>query len=269
MRFTGERVLPDIPELRTTFLQSKAVYEFAAERVAEKAVLDCGMGEGYGPALLAERAGCVVGMDRAREAVTYARSKYGCAGNLRFAAGDASSLPFKSASFDVLCCFQVLEHLEDAPGFLFEASRVLRPGGELILTTPNRLQAGTGPNPHHVLEYSPDELRELLEIVFPRVELLGVFGSDRINRYRARNRRIVQRLLQLDYFGLRYRLPARIREPIHASMTRLIRRFVGRQTPDDPGTFSTADFPISDRDVARSIDLLAVANLGDSASAGP
>lgn len=263
MRFTGERILPDIPELRATFLQSKAVYEFAADHVDGCVVLDCGAGEGYGPALLAERASRVIGLDYAADAVSYATGKYGQAGNLSFLQADASRLPFLDGTFDVLCCFQVLEHLDDGPGFLFEARRVLKPGGQLILTTPNRLWAGTGPNPHHVLEYSADELRELMEIVFPHVTMLGVRGSDRVMQYRARNRRVVSRLLWLDVFGLRYRLPERITEPVHATMTRLIRRFVGRQSPDDISAFTTADFPISDEHVDRSIDLLAIARSND------
>jgi ubiquinone/menaquinone biosynthesis C-methylase UbiE len=259
MRFTGERILPDIPELRATFLQSKAVYEFAADYVDGKCVLDCGAGEGYGPALLAERAASVVGLDYSVETVAYATGKYGTAPNLRFLHGDARQLPFRDNSFDVLCCFQVLEHLEDGPAFLFEAKRVLKPGGRLLLTTPNRLWAGTGPNPHHVLEYSADELQELLEIVFSSVEMLGVSGSPRVMQYRARNRKLVGRLIKLDYFGLRYRLPEWIREPIHASMTRIIRRFVGRKNPDEVASFTTADFPVSQDNVQRSIDLLAIA----------
>jgi ubiquinone/menaquinone biosynthesis C-methylase UbiE len=260
MRFTGERILPDIPELRATFLQSKAVYEFAAGRVRGNVVLDCGAGEGYGPALLADSAACVVGLDYSAEAVSYARGKYGGSSNLHFLQGDASRLPFVDESFDTLCCFQVLEHLDDAAGFLFEARRVLRPGGELILTTPNRLWAGTGPNPHHVLEYSADELQDVLEIVFPSIQMLGVGGSQRVMQYRARNRKLVGRLIWLDMFGLRYRLPERIREPIHATLTRLIRRFVGRKSPDVVSSFTTADFPIGDERVDRSIDLLAIAS---------
>ena len=264
MRFTGERILPEIPELRATFLQSLAVYEFAAEYAGDRMVLDCGAGEGYGPALLADTAEFVVGLDYAAEAAQYASRKYGSdRSNLEFVQGDASRLPFAEDSFDVLCCFQVLEHLDDGPGFLFEARRVLKPGGQLILTTPNRLWAGTGPNPHHVLEYSADELQEVMEIVFPRVQMLGVQGSERVMQYRARNRRIVNWLLRLDFFGLRCRLPERITGPIHASMTRIIRAFVGRRNPDDVTEFTTADYPISDERVDRSIDLLAIATSPD------
>ena len=264
MRFTGERILPDIPELRATFLQSLAVYEFARNYSGDRSVLDCGAGEGYGPALLAESATHVVGLDYSAEAAQYANRKYGPEHtNLRFLQGDASRLPFSDGSFDVICCFQVLEHLDDGPGFLFEARRVLKPGGQLILTTPNRLWAGTGPNPHHVLEYSADELQELMEIVFPSVQMLGVHGSQRIMQYRARNRRIVGWLLRLDYFGLRYRLPDRITEPIHATLTRVIRRFVGSRNPDSVADFTTADFPINGQQVDRSIDLLAIASSPD------
>jgi ubiquinone/menaquinone biosynthesis C-methylase UbiE len=269
MRFTGERVLPDLPELRATFLQSKAVYDFAADRVAGQRVLDCGAGEGYGPALLAENACCVVALDASTEAAAFARQKYGSAENLCFAAGDAGMLPFADNSFDTLCCFQVIEHLDDAPAFLFEARRVLRPGGELIVTTPNRLWSSTGPNPHHVLEYSADELQELLEIVFPRVELLGVFGSQKVMQYRARNRRIVRRLMYLDIFGLRYRLPERIREPIHATLTRIIRRFLRRQNPQVVDDFTTDDFPIRDERVEISIDLLAIASVPSDGISSP
>lgn len=264
MRFTGERILPDIPELRATYLQSLAVYEFAAGYASDRTVLDCGAGEGYGPAFLSSTAECVVGLDYAAEAVQYAGRKYGRdRPNLRFVQGDASRLPFADDSFDVVCCFQVLEHLDDGPGFLFESRRVLKPGGRLILTTPNRLWAGTGPNPHHVLEYSADELQEVMEIVFPSVQMLGVHGSERVSQYRARNQRIVRWLLRLDYFGLRYRLPERITGPIHASVTRIIRAFVGRRNPDDVAEFTTADYPISEGQVDRSIDLLAIATSPD------
>jgi ubiquinone/menaquinone biosynthesis C-methylase UbiE len=259
MRFTGERVIPDLPELRATFLQSKAVYRFASERVAGKRVLDVGAGEGYGPALLADHARAVVALDSSSEAVQHAARRYGDSERIAFVAGDAGALPFSDRRFDVVCCFQVIEHLPDAASFLFEVSRVLRPAGEFLLTTPNRLFAGTAPNPHHIQEYSADELNEILEIVFPHVEMQGVFGSPRVMQYRASNRRIVRYLLYLDFMGLRYRLPEWIREPIHARMTRLIRGYLRRRNPRAVDDLTLDDFSIRDEDVDHSIDLLAIA----------
>jgi SAM-dependent methyltransferase len=47
------------------------------------------------------------------------------------------SLPWSDASFDVLCCVEGVEHLESPFAFLREAHRVLKPGGLLVVTTPN------------------------------------------------------------------------------------------------------------------------------------
>jgi SAM-dependent methyltransferase len=46
-------------------------------------------------------------------------------------------LPFEDASFDLLWCSEVLEHLEEPARALGEFRRVVRPGGNIILTTPN------------------------------------------------------------------------------------------------------------------------------------
>jgi len=48
-------------------------------------------------------------------------------------------LPFRDAAFDALVCLEGIEHFEDQTGFLRECARVLRPGGRLLLTTPNIL----------------------------------------------------------------------------------------------------------------------------------
>jgi ubiquinone/menaquinone biosynthesis C-methylase UbiE len=52
-----------------------------------------------------------------------------------------AELPFPDTSFDLVLCAETLEHVRDVQLLLSEARRVLRPGGELALTTPahNRL----------------------------------------------------------------------------------------------------------------------------------
>lgn len=49
----------------------------------------------------------------------------------------AQPLPFASGSFDLVIAAQVIEHLVDTDGLVEEIHRVLRPGGRLLLTTPN------------------------------------------------------------------------------------------------------------------------------------
>lgn len=51
--------------------------------------------------------------------------------------GDAIALPFRNASFDIVLCMSVMEHLEDPPAVASEISRVLRGDGSLFVVTPN------------------------------------------------------------------------------------------------------------------------------------
>ncbi len=172
--FTGERVIPgevDIDLLN----EHLARYTFAARLSRGKRVLDAGCGAGYGSAELARGAERVVGMDRAAEAVEFARAHYPAA-NLWFERGSCTSLPHPDGSFDLVVAFEVIEHLENWREFLAEARRVLAPCGQFIVSTPNRLyytesRGADGANPFHVHEFSFDEFREELAAVFPNVAL--------------------------------------------------------------------------------------------------
>lgn len=263
LRFTGERVLPDMPEMRVTFVQSLAAYELALPFAEGARVLDCGCGEGYGAALLAEHAADVVGLDRDPEAVAWARGRYRGSGNLRFVTSEAERLPFEDGSFELVTCFQVLEHLEDPASFLRETRRVLSPGGTLLLTTPNVLVAGARPNPHHVHDYRPDELNSLLRQVFDEDDVKGVFGSERVMRYRARNDRAVRLLMRLDPLGLHRRVPARLLQPAHIGMTRLLRRRLNAAEQDGVAAITTDDFPVRDGPVEDAIDLLGIGRVAN------
>jgi SAM-dependent methyltransferase len=59
--------------------------------------------------------------------------------NLRFLEGDAHSLPFEDASFDVVYCRFVLEHVESPSRVLAEMRRVLKPGGRVHVQENNIL----------------------------------------------------------------------------------------------------------------------------------
>lgn len=86
-----------------------------------------------------------------------------------WAVGSALPLPFRSQAFDALFAGELIEHLSDPADALAEFRRVLRPGGILILTTPNRrrlanvVDGSDRPiSPDHLSELSYDELHELL-----------------------------------------------------------------------------------------------------------
>ena len=103
------------------------------------------------------------------------------------------SLPFEDGSFDIVLAGEILEHMVDSEGFLREIARVLRPGGALVLSTPNVLwwknrvgmlfgrypaaldyRLRYGRDYGHVRAFSPAIVRELLEEAgFTDVRLAG------------------------------------------------------------------------------------------------
>ena len=172
--FTGERIIPgqvDVDLLN----EHVARYTFAARLARGKRVLDAGCGAGYGSAELAQAADSVVGVDRAAEAIGFARANY-CLPNLRFEQASCDALPHPGGSFDLVVAFEVIEHLDHWREFLLEVRRVLAPAGQLIISTPNKLyytesRGPTGANPFHVHEFDFEEFQSELKAVFTHVSL--------------------------------------------------------------------------------------------------
>lgn len=75
----------------------------------------------------------------------------------RLVRGDIASLPFRDASFDLVTANMVVEHLDDPERQFREIGRVLRPGGALLLHTPNALGY-----PAMVSRFAPDALKHVL-----------------------------------------------------------------------------------------------------------
>jgi SAM-dependent methyltransferase len=172
--FTGERLIPG--QVGVDLLnEHMARYAFATSLARGKRVLDAGCGAGYGAAELAEVAGWVVGADIAAEAIDFARQNYR-RHNLLFERACCAALPHRPGSFDLVVAFEVIEHLANWRELVLEARRLLAPGGQFVVSTPNRLyynesRGQQGPNPFHVHEFEFREFRAELETVFPQVLL--------------------------------------------------------------------------------------------------
>jgi SAM-dependent methyltransferase len=98
-------------------------------------VLDAGSGDGTMAALLASRCRSVTCLDRSAKVLQAAQQRLSGLGNVAFAPGDLHALPFPDARFDHVLLLNVLTYTKDAPLVLREAARVLRPGGDLTLST--------------------------------------------------------------------------------------------------------------------------------------
>lgn len=129
-------------------------------------VLEVGCGIGYLTAALHAAGYDVLGMDLSATAVAEASTRYGPL----FKAGDAASEVATGCGYDAVIATELIEHLEDPVKFVNAMLRKLRPGGCLILTTPNRdlyprtLAWHTDPAPVHRWWLSATSLRYLAQI---------------------------------------------------------------------------------------------------------
>ncbi|MBI4893501.1 MAG: methyltransferase domain-containing protein [Acidobacteria bacterium] len=174
LEFTGERLVPGQVD-QDLLNEHLARYAFAARLARGKRVLDIASGAGYGSAELARVADQVTGIDISPDAVAAAAATYSLP-NLRFLAAPAQSIPLKDGSIDLIVAFEVIEHLNDWTELLGEARRLLAPGGQFIVSTPNRDYYAEsrrlhGPNPYHVHEFDYPEFLAELQKFFPHVSL--------------------------------------------------------------------------------------------------
>lgn len=171
LKVTGERLMTNVSgESVTEHLHR---YALAMPYCAGKEVLDIACGEGYGSALLRHVATRVTGVDIAPAAVAHAAAKYQRP-NLEFRQGSCDAIPLPDASVDVVVSFETLEHHDRHVEMIREIRRVLRPGGLVLISTPNTLNYSEKPgyrNPFHVKELTRDQFRDLLTGSFRHVSL--------------------------------------------------------------------------------------------------
>jgi glycosyltransferase involved in cell wall biosynthesis/SAM-dependent methyltransferase len=173
LEFTGERFTPerDGPIAHEHLHR----YLFALQFCAGKDVLDIASGEGYGAFVLARVARRADGVDLSPEAVRHAVARYRRE-NLTYRQGSCTEIPIADASVDVVVSFETIEHFTEHERFLAEIRRVLRPGGVLIISSPDRVTyspPGKPANPYHVRELTSDEFKRLVDSHFEHVEFGG------------------------------------------------------------------------------------------------
>lgn len=176
----AERAIPAEDPYQAAWHKSRYIY--AARYALAGTVLDAGSGEGYGAAMLAGVAESVTAVDYSPAAVEHARRSYPRK-NLTFDIADLRDLEGVSGPFDLVTCFEVIEHLTEHDALLEALATRTRPGGTLLLSTPNLLYHGpSDANPYHVREVEPSELRRTMRRYFRHVKLLGQIQRNKVPR---------------------------------------------------------------------------------------
>jgi 2-polyprenyl-3-methyl-5-hydroxy-6-metoxy-1,4-benzoquinol methylase len=199
---SAERVSQNDASDNYVYQRSILAYHKAAAMVSGD-VLELGTGSGYGIDVIAPRAKRFLTIDKCIPAPELLAGK----ANVEFRRMNVPPLTdIPSESFDYVISFQVIEHIKRDAETIRELHSVLRPGGKLIISTPNRIMSLTR-NPWHVREYSAAEFGRLLAGVFGEVETLGVFGNDKVAEYYQKNKESVRAVMKYDILRLQKFLP--------------------------------------------------------------
>ena len=247
MKVTGERIVTNRGRFNPTWQRHSANYRFASAFITSGRVLDLGCGTGHAAELLA--GWWTVGLDLDPAALE---------GQDRpCVRADLRRTPFGDGAFDTVVCLHAVEHVPDPERVVAECRRVVRPGGTVVMSTPNRLTFGRPDeiiDPYHYVELDHVQLRGLCSPAFASVEVHGLFGSARYMEFFRRERRKLDAALALDPLRLRRLVPRRLKQVLYD------RSLTTQRRGDDTlaASIGQEDFSLRQDGLNEALDLFAV-----------
>ena len=202
-------------------------YRYGAELGRDRRVLEVACGAGSGAGIVRRGATRYVGLDYTAGVLHTMRAHYGA--RLPLAQGDAEQLPFASATFDLVLCFEAIYYLDNYRAFLTECGRVLANAGRLLIVQSN---PGWGDFVPGALSYyyppSPELVESLTAAGFTDVQLLGALPTTRATPRQA----LVNHLRYLVLRPARQLLGGRLAGAGGTAVTTLLKRILyGRLAP--------------------------------------
>lgn len=236
---TAERVSQKDGSDNHVFQRSLRAYVEAAELVNGK-VLELGCGMGYGVEIIAPQSDKFISLDKYKSEVVDEYLK-------KFPNFEFKEITFppltgiEDESFDFIVTFQVIEHIKNDDLFLKECHRVLKPGGKLIVSTPN-IKMSITRNPWHIREYTIQQLKDLCLKYFKSVDTKGVFGNEKAMDYYEKNKASVKKITRFDIFNLQYNLPRFMLQIPYDILNRMNRKKLMKQNKALTGSITINDF---------------------------
>ncbi len=240
---TAERHSANLPSDNVMHQRHMIAYAEAAKIVSGN-VIEIGSGEGYGIEFLASKTEKYYAIDKFPSRFDLSKEEQK---KVHFIQMNVPPLEnIADNSFDFAVSFQVIEHIKDDDFFMREIYRVLKPGGKLILTTPNRRMSITR-NPWHIREYLANELESLALVIFDKVEMNGVFGKEKVMRYYHANKASVAKFTRFDILNLQYKLPRKALQIPYDILNRINRRRLHKKNTTTVNNIQLNDFYINNQ----------------------
>jgi SAM-dependent methyltransferase len=155
------------PMTPTAWLRFDVVNRLLSSMTDIERVIEIGAGEGAVGVRLARRYAKYVGVEPDEYSNRVANARLGAVGNREASIVRSLSAVPAVAEFDLLCAFEVLEHIEDDTAALLEWRRRLKPEGWILISVPAYQGRFSESDVHsgHFRRYDPEVLRRLLHDV--------------------------------------------------------------------------------------------------------
>lgn len=244
---SGERATTGARGFNPSFQRHVAAYRLGGGFLPPGLTLDLGCGTGHSFAELSPRP--TVGLDIAWR-VLRGQERRTCAADIR-------RLPFVDSCFDGIFSSHSVEHVPDPERVIRESARVMHDAGTAVFVTPNRLTFGRPEeviDPYHFREYDAEELEALCRTGYPFVRVFGVFSSPEYAMIVSEEHRTLDRMLSWDRFGVRRRVPRRLKQAGYDAALSWSRR----RSDELRDSIKATDFFLSAERLEQGYDLVAV-----------
>jgi GT2 family glycosyltransferase/2-polyprenyl-3-methyl-5-hydroxy-6-metoxy-1,4-benzoquinol methylase len=162
--------------MSSTSVEQLHRYAIASALAHGKVVLEIGLGEGYGSSLVVQTARQVVVMDVMPGLVKYARTQHRN-GKLFIVGGKDTNIPLATGCVDLVMSFDVSERLNQSESMMAEIARVLRPGGIVIISSPQNHEYSDLSKPQNSSQFNPDCLNECESLLRSKFRNVAVFAQ--------------------------------------------------------------------------------------------
>jgi SAM-dependent methyltransferase len=255
VKLTGERPIEGKTPDSLLALHA-AGYREVLDRIGPGTFLDVGCGLGEGTSNFLDDGRRVVGVDYDPATAAEARRAWSGRG-MTTACMDGARLALRPGAFDWVCSSHLIEHFVTPEEHVAEVAGTVAPDGTAFFITPNA--PADFENPYHVYLFEPDDLRATLGRHFEEVEVLGLDGDAEVKADFERRRRTARRLLKLDVFDLRHRLPRSWFVALHAFARRVVYGVMGDRWSGGNTGIGAEAFSITEEIDPSTLVLFAVA----------